>query len=94
MAEPMSATTGAAMRAVAIDLSRRNVDLHETRRRGPTRAFALCEKPVQARSDQHHYVGLGENEGSCGRRRLFVVVRQEALRHGHRQIWDTGHLDE
>jgi hypothetical protein len=46
IAEPISATTGAAIGPIAIDFGWRDVDLHEFRRRRLLRTFAVGEKPV------------------------------------------------
>ena len=54
----------------------------------------MSEQPVQACTDEHHHVGPLQRHRSGGRRRLRVVVGQQALRHRHRQVRHPGGLDE
>ena len=87
-------------RHVAVDLGRRDVDLDELLPPAPWRvaapglALAVRQQPVQARADQHHHVGFGQHVRTRGRCRLRMVVGQQALGHGHRQVGDAGLLDQ
>src|SRR5437016_629470 len=80
--------------AIAVHLSRRDIQLNELRRRRPLRALTVAQQPVQPRADQHHHIGLRQCVGSGRRSRLRVVVGQQALGHGHGQEGDPGLLDE
>src|ERR1700680_1992018 len=56
----------------------------------PRLALGVRKQPVQARTDQHDDVGLGQHiRARCGRG-LLVRVGQQALGHRHRQIGDAG----
>ncbi len=79
---------------VAIDLGRRDVDLHKLRVLGPKRSSAVREQPIKTRAHQHHHVGLADCERACGRRRLRMIVGQQPLRHRHWQEWHARRLDE
>ncbi len=88
------ASNGRRYGAIAVEFHWRNIHLDEAGRGRPLRGFAVSKKPVQSRSNQHHYIGLGKNERASRSRRLRMAIRQESLGHGHRKIRYTCRLNE
>ena len=79
---------------VAVHLGCGDVDLDELGVGVPLRRIAMSEQPVQPCTDEHHHVGPLQRQRAGGRRRLRVVVGQQALGHRHRHVRDAGGLDE
>ncbi|MGY4652726.1 hypothetical protein ACVWWN_006522 [Mycobacterium sp. URHB0021] len=54
----------------------------------------MSEQPVQARTDEHHHIGLLQGKRPGGGRRLWMIVGQQALGHRHRHVRRPRGLDK
>ncbi len=81
-------------RPVAVELGRRDVDLHNPRLLGPQRRPAMRQQPIEARPGEQHDIGVADRIRAGSGGRLRMVVGQQALGHRHRQKRHARRLDK
>ena len=83
-------------RNIAVHLLGFDIDLNELLRAklAPRLALAVRQKPVEARADQHHDIGILQHRRTRCTRALRMRIRQKTLGHAHRQERNAALLDQ